>query len=101
VQRDTTAARAVFRNANEEIFAFAAELLEGEHGTLVPFLCECPERSCTGIVRLSLSEFEQARAGAGHFVVLPRHERTRAEERVVERGERFSLVRESGAETAS
>jgi hypothetical protein len=52
-------------------------------------------------VRLSLSEFEQTRAGAGHFVVLPRHDGTRAEERVVERGERFSLVRESGAETAS
>ena len=85
------ATQAVFRRANESIFAFAEEVL-GEGSDLVPFLCECADRRCTRVVRLTRAEFEAAASVSGRFVVLPGHEGRVHAEGLVECGERFTLV---------
>lgn len=95
---DPDSTQAVFRRANEEILDFSEEVLADEPGALAPFLCECTDRRCTRIVRLSPAEFGAARSVPGHFVVLPGHEGRVADERVVERGERFILVRRPARE---
>ncbi|MGH3113248.1 MAG: hypothetical protein ACRDOP_07260 [Gaiellaceae bacterium] len=92
MDRDAEATQAVFRRANEGIFAFAREVLGDGPDTVAPFLCECADRRCTHIVRLTPAEFEAASSVEGQFVVLPGHEGRMHGEDVVERGERFTLV---------
>ena len=62
---------ATFREANERISAAA-----GSYGieTPIPFICECSDPSCSGIVRLMLEEYEEVRANSRHFVNIPGHE---------------------------
>ncbi len=55
---------AIFRAANEDIRESAVE--QEFHG-LVPFICECAEETCTDIVQLTLSEYEDVRAHPRHF----------------------------------
>ena len=61
---------ATFRNANERI--------EGKAESLgvdpVPFLCECADASCTEIILLRLSEYEEIRADPTHFLNAPGHD---------------------------
>ncbi len=92
MDRDAEATQAVFRQANEGIFAFARELFDDGPDALAPFLCECPDRRCTHVVRLTLAEFEAASSVEGLFVVLPGHEGRMLGGDVVERSERFTLV---------
>lgn len=92
------ATRAVFRRANEDLFALSGELLADLPGELVPFLCECDDRTCARVVRLLREEFAELSSRPGLFVVLPGHERGAAPTRVVRREERFSVVRGAGAE---
>ncbi|MGH3029740.1 MAG: hypothetical protein ACRDNE_03050 [Gaiellaceae bacterium] len=92
MDRDADATQAVFRRANEGISAFAGEVLADGPDALAPFLCECADRRCTRIVRLTTAEFEAASSVEGQFVVLPSHEGRVHGESVVERGERFTLV---------
>jgi hypothetical protein len=60
-----------FRLANEEIDRARIEL--GFDGDAVPFLCECPDRSCTNVVPLRPDEYARARAETDRYVVLPGH----------------------------
>jgi len=47
-----------FREANERIEAAADKMdLVGP----VPFICECPDRTCTQIVRVTLDGYEDVR----------------------------------------
>jgi hypothetical protein len=92
MDRDAEATQAVFRRANESISAFAAEMLGDGPDALAPFLCECPDRRCTHVVRLTPAEFEAASSVEGRFVVLPGHEGRLHGGYVVERSERFTLV---------
>ena len=62
----------LFRAANEAI-ELEAEAL-GVGADLVPFVCECPDVSCTEIVELTLVEYEEVRAGATRFFVQPGHQ---------------------------
>lgn len=89
--------QAVFRRANEELREFSAELLEerNEKALAVPFLCECGDRSCTRIVRLTLAEFDRVRGGHRRFVLLPGHEADQPV-RVVSRSDRFVVVEAAG-----
>ena len=62
----------IFREANERIRAKADEYdapLER-----IPFLCECPDTSCTEIVRLTTEEYAAVRADDRHFFTLAGHE---------------------------
>jgi hypothetical protein len=62
---------ALFRDANERIEARALDL--GADG-LVPFICECADRSCTEIVRLPPAEYEEVRADSRQFLNALGHE---------------------------
>jgi len=81
-----------FRDSNEEIEATADELdLQG----LVPFICECPVRSCVEIVRLTLDEYQAVRKHRARFVNAPGHERISVEAGVgaiAKRTPRYVLV---------
>ena len=92
MDQDAEATQAVFRRANEGISAFAGEMLDAGQDALTPFLCECPDRRCTHVVRLTSAEFEAASSVEGRFVVLPGHEGRMLGGDVVERSERFTLV---------
>jgi uncharacterized protein YfaT (DUF1175 family) len=62
-----------FRAANEKIRAKAAEY--DEPMDRIPFLCECPDRDCTTIVRMNSSEYEAVRAHSNHFFTVTGHEK--------------------------
>ena len=63
--------RDVFRRANLELDASASEIgLAGPR----PYLCECDDTRCTRTMLLDGSAFEDVRAVAGRYVVLPGHE---------------------------
>lgn len=57
---------AAFRTANEGIAETAYEFDVGEQ--LIPFICECADRGCSEIVRLSADEYEAIRADSTHFM---------------------------------
>jgi hypothetical protein len=81
----------IFREANEKIRAKADEYeapLER-----IPFLCECPRPECTGLVRLTLSEYSRVRSNGAHFLTLPGHEQAeRPVGKVVSREDGYVIV---------
>jgi hypothetical protein len=63
--------QSTFRELNERIEAAAEKMdLRG----LVPFICECPDRTCTEIVQLSLFDYEALREHPRRFFSAPGHE---------------------------
>lgn len=62
----------LFRSANERIELEAES--GGYRGEKVPFLCECPDMSCTDVVLLTLEDYESIRTGPTHFFVVPGHQ---------------------------
>jgi hypothetical protein len=80
---------ATFRDANERIKSTA---LQVEAKGMIPFLCECGERRCTELVRLTLEEYEQIRAEPLRFFVVPGHENRLFGESPVKRPEGFLVV---------
>jgi hypothetical protein len=63
--------QSTFREANEQIEAAADNMaLRGP----VPFICECPDRSCMEIVRLTLHAYEEIRQHPRRFFTAPGHE---------------------------
>jgi hypothetical protein len=89
---------AAFRRANEEIEERAKGLDESLTLELMPFLCECAERDCTRVIRLTLDEYEAVRAQPTRFAIVPGHESDLEDEEVVSRNERFSVVEKIGEE---
>ena len=82
---------------NEERFAAAnaqinqkAESLQ-MNDELIPFLCECSELECTQIIRLSLADFQAARAQTGTFILLADHDDASVE-RIIEQTDGYLLV---------
>ena len=63
--------QSTFRELNERIESAAEKM---ELGGLVPFICECADRTCTEIVRLALSDYEALRAHPRRFFTAPHHE---------------------------
>jgi uncharacterized Zn-binding protein involved in type VI secretion len=61
-----------FRKANERIEE-AADDMAG-HMQSMPFICECPDRSCTAIIPLKRHEYETVRRRGNTFLVAPGHE---------------------------
>ena len=88
--------QSVFRRANEKIGRTAGRLeLEGE----VPFICECAERRCTEIIRLSLATYAEVRSNPRRFFNAPGHEALSVQNGagvVVEEHERYVLVDKVG-----
>ena len=62
----------LFRSANESIELEAESM--GYQGEKIPFLCECPDVSCTDIVQLTVDDYESIRTGQTRFFVVPGHQ---------------------------
>jgi hypothetical protein len=77
-----------FSKANEQIRASAEHY---DFDEPVPFLCECSEITCTESVRLSLTNYREARARAEAFILLPGHDDPHVE-RIVADGAGYVLV---------
>jgi hypothetical protein len=82
--------------ANEETFAKANEQIRAsaeqyDFDQAVPFLCECSDVNCTGSIRLSLTNYREARARGAAFILLPGHDDPHVE-RIVARGDGYVLV---------
>jgi hypothetical protein len=60
------------------------------------FLCECGDISCKERIALTPAKYEAVRAESRQFVLKPGHELLESEE-VVQKGERFVVVRKFGA----
>ena len=43
-------------------------------GEKVPFVCECPDLSCTDLVELTLDDYEDIRTAPTRFFVVPGHQ---------------------------
>ena len=84
-----------FRDANETLERGAHEVLGGDDGSLVPFLCECPKRDCTQVVLLTLAEYEEVRARGEQGLAALGHEDLTIE-RVVGRNDRFVMTAKFG-----
>ncbi len=84
-----------FRDANENIEE-AVLRLEGEAPSL-PLVCECGRARCMKILRLSIEDYERARASPRYFVCSPGHEMVGENlGRVVERTNRYVIVEKLG-----
>ena len=103
MQTDTTAERVAlnqhaFREANERVEQAAAEI--APHLALIPFLCECPNRECTEVVRLTRGEYEDVRQNGKTFFVAPGHEVVEVDgvavAKIAARLERFSKMQKLG-----
>jgi hypothetical protein len=84
-----------FRDANERIDD-VAQTIDDYRGTLLPFLCECADLSCTDIVRLTGEEYEEVRRRPTSFLTVPGHEDDEATS-VVEENDRFAVVEKVGS----
>jgi hypothetical protein len=85
---------ATFRDANEQIQRRARPLDFDER---IPFLCECGEPTCQEIIRLTLDEYEGARAESTTFFVVPGHEKAAAPSAdVVERSDNYLVIDKDG-----
>jgi hypothetical protein len=77
-QEEIGQAQAACRAENEAIQASADKLaLLGP----IPFVCECPERNCAEIVRLSFDEYEAIRQYPRRFFNVSGHETASVEAR--------------------
>ena len=87
----------IFREANETIRAKAADY--GAPIERIPFLCECPNPSCTAIVRLTMEQYEAVRADDRHFFTLSGHEHAEAPvgEVVAREGDYVIVKKETGS----
>jgi hypothetical protein len=96
VERSTEQAaknEAAFRKVNERIEEKADELELGERPT--PFLCECEDETCTQVVLLRRTEYEEVRAHPRRFVVSPGHQEEADE--LIRDGE-FTVIEKHGKE---
>ena len=83
-----------FRAANEEIEAKVLQLDLREQPT--PYLCECDDRDCVEVVRLTADEYEQVRSAPKRFVVAPNHKDVDA--RVLDEHNGFVVIEKTGEE---
>jgi hypothetical protein len=85
----------IFRKANEEVAA-RAEALPADLDTL-PFICECPEETCTKILSIPVREYERIRSDPLLFFNAPGHDAAGGPfSRVVERHEGYVVIQKLG-----
>ena len=68
------------------------ERLQYSPDELLPFVCECAQRTCSATIELSRNEYERVRGESTLFAIAPGHEITDIED-VLERHERYFLIR--------
>jgi hypothetical protein len=80
---------ALFRDVNERIAEQAAKSGSNE----AQFVCECSDPRCTNRFHATLEEYDRVRERGDRFLLVHGHEAPPAVEKVVERRERFEIVR--------
>jgi hypothetical protein len=75
----------VFRATNREIERAEAEQPAGADGVL-EVICECGRDSCSGVIKLTVSEYDTAHSQKDRFVVLQGHQSDDIERVVDDRG---------------
>lgn len=85
--------QAMFRRANEDLLVSSSQAFAAEPEALAPFLCECADRRCTRVLRLTIADYERTHSDPTQFIILPGHEVSAEVEHVVERGNGFLVVR--------
>ena len=83
---------AVFRAANREIEE--ADKEAGGDGVL-EVLCECGQEGCSGLISLTVADYDGVHSQEDRFVVVPGHESPQIET-VVERREGYFVVDKFG-----
>ena len=83
---------AVFRAANREIEE--AEEEAGGDGVL-EVLCECGQEGCSGLISVTVADYNGVHSQEDRFVVVPGHENSEIET-VVERRETYFVVDKFG-----
>lgn len=81
-----------FREINDRVEADHAKLREPPER--MRFVCECGKLDCREQIEMTATEYEHVRSESPLFAVAPGHEIEDAEA-VVERNERFHLVRKN------
>jgi hypothetical protein len=84
--------RDLLRAVNEQVRAFAADI---DGSAEIDFVCECPNRECFQVVRMTHSEFERVAATPGWYVVCSRH--VGQHERVIEETRHYAVVQRENA----
>jgi hypothetical protein len=82
---------AVFRAVNEEIERLTRGIAEISDKTL-HIVCECGDLLCEKQLVVPLTRYEEVRADASCFLILPGHEKPSVED-VVDETPRYSIVR--------
>ena len=85
----------VFRKVNEEIKG----LIEADDIDLpvAPFICECGDRGCRELIRVSLADYSHVRASPRRFILAPGHgQRGGKETMTVETHDGFVVIEELG-----
>jgi hypothetical protein len=87
---------ALFRDANEAI-AVAAARHGLRDGRVVPFLCECSDRACTEVIRLTLDDYRRIRDNPRWFAHAKGHEASVAGSvRLVDEADEYAVVEKLG-----
>jgi hypothetical protein len=88
---------AVFREVNERIRE-VSERFELPHDLDV--VCECGRRECTERISIGMTEYEQVRADAFQFVLVPGHVDETVEVVIARRG-KYDVVRKQAEDAAA
>jgi|SRR5579884_3150278 len=84
---------ALFREVNEQVDSLSERQGSGAEEELL-FICECSDDRCTERVAVPRAVYEEVRANARRFLVVPGHDQHF--EDVVERTERYAIVEKEG-----
>lgn len=76
-----------FREVNEAIADTAARFESEE----ADFICECADPQCAERVTAELTEYDEVRSDATHFILAPNHHEPAVEE-IVERNGEYEVV---------
>lgn len=88
----------IFREVNEQIESLNRDL-GGQQRTMTA-ICECANGDCTERLEIPVTDYENARADARRFIVVPGHEVPEYES-IVERGDGYDIVQKrEGAASA-
>jgi hypothetical protein len=82
---------------NEATFRTVNEGMETgqDPAGLLTFVCECGRLGCNRLIELTRAEYEAIRADPRTFAIVDGHEILEVED-VIERAERYTVVRKSG-----
>jgi hypothetical protein len=86
----------LFRAVNERVVELGAPAFGP-----ADLFCECPDDTCTQVLRMSLEEFDALRAAPALYAVVPGHEQPENGDEIVGGADGYLLVRLAGAEATA